>query len=511
MKIMQPSSTNRTRLAALAGAGRVLPGRIRRPGAAASVVGTGRRAMPPPASRIISPGASSAGASAVARPQLGAVLDESSPSSLTSLKRSDSQLATLEVGAIVNSDVRGTDSGPVSKDNPSESSSPVLADFCTSYRSKRSANKRQKGGANSTPLKLAAFSAALPDEASVAAEEPDTPGPVAVTAPTVEIDEEGNIVVNAASLTVDGAAHRRARGRRNLEDSELDAADAAEGFTEVVEENSGQLTATYTSFRETGPHSKKYSNPQDKWSDELTKRFYWALRRCGTDFSAMVRVLDIGRTRKQMKAKYLREEKQNPTLIDLVLDPSRQLPTDISLYGITVQDVEQVTIDKAAAVARLEEEAKLLREMKEKKKKKDDEKKKEPDDIRSICSNADGVESGELLNSPSKFTPTDPNDDISFGNKDWKDAEISPSDPFALDTEDGASALAEDASVSSSVNPDLFFMEEKEVPQPVPVMRGGGGAGKKNKNKFQAKARPRPKPGGAKGEKRKLIGAKRSR
>mmetsp|Transcript_31327 Transcript_31327/g.71645 ORF Transcript_31327/g.71645 Transcript_31327/m.71645 type:complete len:151 (+) Transcript_31327:1886-2338(+) len=150
--------------------------------------------------------------------------------------------------------------------------------------------------------------------------------------------------------------------------------------------------------------------------------------------------------------------------------------------------------------------------MKEKKKKKDDEKKKEPDDIRSICSNADVVEeSGELLNSPSKFTPTDPNDDISLGNKDWKDAEISPSDPFALDTEDGASALAEDASVSSFVDPDLFFTEEKEVPQPVPVMRGGGGAGKKNKNKFQAKARPRPKTGGAKGGKRKLIGAKRSR
>jgi len=306
----------------------------------------------------------------------------------------------------------------------------------------------------------------------------DTPA----TGPSVEIDDSGNIIIKESSLLLDGngkpVTRRRVRG--DLGEAELDAADAADGFTEVIEENSGQLTATYTSFRETGPNCRQYSNTKDRWDAEMTKRFYWALRRCGTDFSRIERMFEGTRTRKQLKAKYLREERINPALLDLVLDPSRQLPTDVSIFGITEKDVEQVSIDKAAIAEKIKEEKEELQKVREEKKKIDKLKPAgNPDTAESVCSVEESFvqeRAGSLSGEPNVVS--DPSRTDAVG-----------SIPFSLG-EDNAGRVDEEEEDVSTADPEQFFLDDQ--PAALPAVRfGGGSASKKKGNKFQPRIKPR--------------------
>ena len=166
----------------------------------------------------------------------------------------------------------------------------------------------------------------------------------------------------------------------------------------IVEEETGGITATYTSFR-------KYPKSHT-WTLAETRRFYWALRQCGTDFSTMESFFDgrepqeevqleeevtaeaavaglvhdgshaieMGvqdahhalpgeqivpqqphilpkprekirkRTRRQLKSKYSLECRKNPQLIDMAMNPKVQLPLDLSVFG---------ELDLEAAAARL--------------------------------------------------------------------------------------------------------------------------------------------------------------
>ncbi len=64
-----------------------------------------------------------------------------------------------------------------------------------------------------------------------------------------------------------------------------------------------------------GRHKKEKS---EKWSTKETEKFYHALQIFGTDFSVIAKLLP-GRTRKQIKNKFNKEERENPEKIDLIL------------------------------------------------------------------------------------------------------------------------------------------------------------------------------------------------
>ena len=72
-----------------------------------------------------------------------------------------------------------------------------------------------------------------------------------------------------------------------------------------------------------GATSASYSNrvPSERWGLEETRRFYDALRRFGTDFTMMLTAFP-GRTQRQLKNKFKRENRTQSALVSLALDAS---------------------------------------------------------------------------------------------------------------------------------------------------------------------------------------------
>lgn len=62
----------------------------------------------------------------------------------------------------------------------------------------------------------------------------------------------------------------------------------------------------------------KKKEKSEKWLPEETEKFYKALQIFGTDFSIIMKLLP-GRSRKQIKNKFNKEEKANPDKIDIIL------------------------------------------------------------------------------------------------------------------------------------------------------------------------------------------------
>ena len=115
----------------------------------------------------------------------------------------------------------------------------------------------------------------------------------------------GQMVVDQASLIVD----RRAEASRN------------DDTLEEVEED--DLTARVNS------HSWLYDNRRDpaergrplksdRWTSDQTEAFYDALRMFGTDFY-IISCMFPGKTRRQIKLKFVREEKSNPAAVKAAL------------------------------------------------------------------------------------------------------------------------------------------------------------------------------------------------
>jgi len=100
------------------------------------------------------------------------------------------------------------------------------------------------------------------------------------------------------------------------------------------------------------PHitSASYSNrsASEKWTSAETDEFYDAIRRYGTDFTLLEKLF-AKRTRKQLKSKFKREEKENPRRIDDAL--KNTIPIDINHYH--------------TAISQAAEKKKLLEEQKE--------------------------------------------------------------------------------------------------------------------------------------------------
>lgn len=91
--------------------------------------------------------------------------------------------------------------------------------------------------------------------------------------------------------------------------TEVEARNRAQLY-ESVDETAGQTTTTsYT----------KWSSP-DVWSPLDTKRFYTALRMCGTDFSKMAQLFEateVKRNRRQLRSKYHKERRAKPHLVQV--------------------------------------------------------------------------------------------------------------------------------------------------------------------------------------------------
>ena len=132
----------------------------------------------------------------------------------------------------------------------------------------------------------------------------------AVMAPQVQVID-GNIVINPHSLTVAAAAEK------------------SSGLDEFkrVEENGTKLnSATYANRAKA-----------EKWSKDDTELFYRAMTQFGTDFSLIARLFP-GRTRRQVKRKYLIEDRADPRRVERCIS-NRE--TDPAIYKALISVLQE--------------------------------------------------------------------------------------------------------------------------------------------------------------------------
>ena len=168
-----------------------------------------------------------------------------------------------------------------------------MSEYCTTYRRKKGAPGMTKKDdqRSSGPRR--------PRPAAAAAAPARRPGPAAASRASVQI-VNGQIVVAEQSLEVE-------------EPPDDDAS-----LVEVVEGTDMSATsASFTSRVQT-----------ERWGLEETKKFYEALQRFGTDFTLMQSAFP-GRTQRQLKNKFKKEEKAHRALVTLALQPNiaRPLPS----------------------------------------------------------------------------------------------------------------------------------------------------------------------------------------
>ena len=139
----------------------------------------------------------------------------------------------------------------------------------------------------------------------------------------------GEIVVDEASLHVDRQA-RAAANAANLqvtEDGDL---------TKRV----NRLTYINDKKRDPADRVTVYKMKSDPWHDDETERFYDALRMFGTDFYIISKMFPP-KTRRQIKLKFVREEKLFPDRINAAL-AGEGVPMDLSVYAeATGMDVNE--------------------------------------------------------------------------------------------------------------------------------------------------------------------------
>lgn len=150
-----------------------------------------------------------------------------------------------------------------------------------------------------------------PDEAN---------GDGAVFAPQVRIID-GRIVIDEESLEVTAG-----RLDTRLEEPSL-----------VIEGNSSVTYGTYMN-----------KTPSEKWLPDETETFFRALAQYGTDFSLIERILPH-RSRRQIKLKFKREERENPARVNDAL--TRRLPANTEELRRIVEQVQSARAARPSATA----------------------------------------------------------------------------------------------------------------------------------------------------------------
>jgi len=142
-----------------------------------------------------------------------------------------------------------------------------------------------------------------------------------IVAPQLTFDDEGNIIVNEESLMVTAGAETEVDPRPTIE----------------VDPNAYVNSMTYMKREK----SRRWSRPE-------TDLFFEAVQQCGTDFMTMEHLLP-GRSRKQIKLKFNREERDNPTrLANAMYD---RLPFDDKILKKLEKDVKARAAKDAADAA----------------------------------------------------------------------------------------------------------------------------------------------------------------
>ncbi|CAM6085016.1 unnamed protein product [Calypogeia fissa] len=136
-------------------------------------------------------------------------------------------------------------------------------------------------------------------------------------APQVQV-VNGRIVINEHSLTIGAYATSRLN---------------TETYTRV-EENAPRLN--YNSYRD--------KTPKERWKAEDTDVFYLALKQFGTDFE-IIQNLFPGRTRRQVKAKFKKEERNNPRRLQEAL---AHRPQDQAHYADMINRLKSAEPDPVA-------------------------------------------------------------------------------------------------------------------------------------------------------------------
>ncbi len=122
--------------------------------------------------------------------------------------------------------------------------------------------------------------------------EPDTPAPATdVLAPQLRLDEKGNIVLDEESLLVTHSAPKPTH----------------ENYDVVFESHAMVNSFSFTNRKHT-----------ERWSVEDTAKFYTALQQYGSDFSLIAKLFP-NRTRRHIRNKFKKEEKENRPKLDWAL------------------------------------------------------------------------------------------------------------------------------------------------------------------------------------------------
>ncbi|XP_038661344.1 transcription factor TFIIIB component B'' homolog isoform X2 [Scyliorhinus canicula] len=145
-------------------------------------------------------------------------------------------------------------------------------------------------------------------------EDEDEESDDAVLGPRVKVAEDGTIIIDDESLTVEVL---RKKGPNIAEESD------------PIFERGSQTT--YSSFRKS-THTKP-------WSNKETDMFFLAISMVGTDFS-MIGQLFPNRTRVEIKNKFKREEKMNSWRIDKAFKEKK--PLDLAFFGELLTRVLEV-------------------------------------------------------------------------------------------------------------------------------------------------------------------------
>jgi len=151
-------------------------------------------------------------------------------------------------------------------------------------------------------------------------EDASRPPPV-VTGPRLRLDAEGNLVVEEDSLRID----RQAQAARNAENLVVTEND---DLTKRV----NQMSWINERRRDPTDRVPFFKMKSDPWSDEETDRFYEALRMFGTDFFIISKMFQP-KTRRQIKLKFIREEKLDPDRVNRVLAGDSSVPMNLESFA----------------------------------------------------------------------------------------------------------------------------------------------------------------------------------
>lgn len=143
----------------------------------------------------------------------------------------------------------------------------------------------------------------------------------------------GRLILDADSLTVDRSARKEGEAQPD----------------EPMDINIFEHRVTSATY---GKVTKK-----ERWDDEATERFYNALSQWGTDFEMIAQMFPT-RDRKQIKSKFVLEERRHPHLVTRAL--TRKKPVDMEEYAKqadkTFRPVEELEAELQALRDKYEEE-----------------------------------------------------------------------------------------------------------------------------------------------------------